>query len=162
MALDPDEPLDGSLFGPGQPCFGCSPDHPNGLRLKFERTEDGVETRFVPGDGHQGPVKIMHGGLVMTLADETAAWAIIAHRGKFGFTTQVSCRFAAPVRTGVELVARARITKDRRRVIVTEVEVEQGGKPCFSGEYRFAIMDKAGAERLMGIEMPEAWERFGR
>ena len=29
-------------------------------------------------------------------------------------------------------------------------------------ETSFAIMDRAGAERMMGIEMPEAWARFGR
>lgn len=162
MTIADDEPLDGRLFGPGQPCFGCSPDHPHGFRLRFDRIEGGVETRFVPGDAHQGPVGVMHGGLVMTLADETAAWAIISETGKFGFTTQANCRFAAPVRTGVELRAWARITKNVRRIIVTEVEVEQGGKACFSAEYRFAIMDKKGAERLMGIELPEAWERFGR
>lgn len=162
MAVGPDEPLDGSLFGPGQPCFGCSPEHPHGLHLSFERIEGGVRTRFVPGAHHQGPVGVMHGGLVMTLADETAAWAIIAETGKFGFTTQANCRFAAPVRMGVELEARAKITRNVRRIIVTEVEVEQAGKTCFTAEYRFAIMDKAGAERLMGIELPEAWERFGR
>ena len=28
--------MDGSIFGPGQPCFGCGPDHPIGMRLAFE------------------------------------------------------------------------------------------------------------------------------
>lgn len=160
MAID--EPLDGSLFGPGQPCFGCSPEHPHGLKLSFTPTEDGVQTRFLPGELHQGPVGIMHGGLVMTLADEVAAWAIISQLGKFGFTTQAICRFVAPVRMGVELLATARITKNLRRIVVTEVRVEQGEALCFTGELRFAIMDKKGAERLMGIELPPAWERFGR
>jgi uncharacterized protein (TIGR00369 family) len=162
VSLGEDEPLDGRLFGPEQPCFGCSPTHPHGLHLRFERAEGGVVTRFVPGAQHQGPVGIMHGGLVMTLADEVAAWAIIAQTGKFGFTTDVQCRLHRPVRVGRELVATARITKDTRRLVTTEVEVRQDDAVCFTGTLRFALMDKAGAERLMGIELPEAWARFGR
>ena len=34
-------------------------------------------TTFTPDDRYQGPPGIMHGGLVTTLADEVAAWAII-------------------------------------------------------------------------------------
>lgn len=160
--LEPGEPLDGSLFGPGQPCFGCSPDHPEGLRLRFEAIEGGVRTRFTPGTSRQGPVGIMHGGLVTTLADEVAAWAIIAETGKFGFTTDMQCRFHQPVKVGAELVGEARLVRRSRRLMTVEVEITQGEAKCFSGTLRFAIMDKAGAERLMGIELPKAWERFGR
>ena len=28
------EALDGSIFGEGQPCFGCSPSNPVGMKLK--------------------------------------------------------------------------------------------------------------------------------
>ncbi|MCA9553601.1 MAG: PaaI family thioesterase [Myxococcales bacterium] len=162
MTLADDEPLDGSLFGPDQPCFGCSPTHPHGLHLTFERVEGGVRTCFTPGEQHQGPVGVMHGGLVMTLADEVAAWAIIAGTGKFGFTTDVQCRFHQPVRIGRELSAVAQLVKQTRRLMTSEVEVRQGEALCFTGTFRFAIMDRAGAERMMGIEMPEAWARFGR
>lgn len=156
------EPLDGRLFGQGQPCFGCSPEHPFGFRLAFERIEGGVKTSFTPKAQHQGPVGVMHGGLVMTLADEAAAWAILAEVGKFGFTTKVECRFAGPARIGVALDVQARVTRNLRRIIETEVQVEQAGEARFRGKYAFAIMNKADAERMMGIEMPEAWERFSR
>ncbi|MFT3767835.1 MAG: hypothetical protein QM820_20485 [Minicystis sp.] len=63
-------PLDPHLFGSGQPCFGCSPEHPIGLRLAFTRRDDEVVTTFVPGEQYQGPPGLMHGGLVTTLADE--------------------------------------------------------------------------------------------
>ena len=67
------ERLDGHLFGADQPCFGCGPNHPWGFHLAFERDGEAVVTRFVPGDRYQGPPGIMHGGLVMTLADEVGA-----------------------------------------------------------------------------------------
>lgn len=91
---DPDTPappgpkpvLDGTLFGAEQPCFGCGPVHPFGFRLAFTEEGDELVTRFTPGPHHQVPPGLMHGGLVFTLADELAAWVVIARFGKFGFT----------------------------------------------------------------------------
>lgn len=80
------ERFDGSLWGEGQPCFGCGPDHPIGFQLQFERDGDVVRTRFTPGERYQGPPGIMHGGLVMTLGDELASWTLIGMKRKFGFT----------------------------------------------------------------------------
>ncbi|MGF1464582.1 MAG: PaaI family thioesterase [Sandaracinaceae bacterium] len=157
-----DDPLDGSLFGPGQPCFGCAPDHPHGLRLRFERAGDEVRTRYLPHDAVQGPPGLMHGGLVTTLADELAAWAVIALRGKFGFTGSLSGTFHAPVRLGTEVLGTARILRDRRRLIDVEVELRQSEDTVFRGEFRFVVPDRKGAERLLGSVLPEAWERFSR
>jgi uncharacterized protein (TIGR00369 family) len=156
------EPLDGSIFGPNQPCFGCSPGHPNGFHLRFEREGDEVVTRFTPGTNHQGPPGVMHGGLVMTLADEIAAWAIIAATGKFGFTASVECRLKKPVRVGAEVVGRGRIVKDGRRVVDTSVSIWQHGQVCAEATLRFVLLDRGGAEALLGVELPEEWQRFSR
>jgi uncharacterized protein (TIGR00369 family) len=157
-----DERLDGSLFGDGQPCFGCAPDHPIGFHLKFTREGDEVVTRMTPGDGYQGPPGIMHGGLVSTLADEVGAWACIAMAGKFGFTVSFSARFLRGVRIGKELQARGRIVKLGSRFIDVEVKVTQEAQPCFSGEFRFLVLNKAGAEKMLGRPLPDAWERYAR
>ncbi len=156
------EPLDGRLFGEGQPCFGCSPDHPHGLRLSFERFGEGVEARFIPTELQQGPVGLMHGGLITTVADETAAWAVIAATGKFGFTTSFDCRLVKGVRVGVELLARASVTSASSRIVKTRVVLSQDEAECFTGNFTFALLDKAAAEKVMGRAMPAAWERFCR
>lgn len=156
------EPLDGSLFGPEQPCFGCSPTHPHGLRMTFEREADAITTRFVPEQRHQGPPGCMHGGLVATLADELAAWAIIGLRDKFGFTATFSGTFHQPVRIGVEVAGVSRIVKDRRRLMDVEVELTQEGAMAFTGEFRFVIPDRAGAEKMIGGPLPDAWARWSR
>lgn len=155
-------PLDGSLFGPGQPCFGCSPDHPQGLRLRFAKDDGAIVTRFTPGDLHQGPPGIMHGGLVSTLADEVAAWACIGLLGKFGFTATMSLRLGKPVRVGAPVLARAVVTKDMRRLVDVGVTIEQDGAPALTGDLRFVILDKGGAEKMLGGPIPAAWERFCR
>jgi len=156
------EILDGSLFGPGQPCFGCAPDHPIGFRLRFDRVGDEVVTRFTPGDRYQGPPGIMHGGLVMALADEIGAWSVIGLLGKFGFTAQVQGKLHKAVRTGEEAIGRGKILKDAGRIVEAQIEIEQAGAKCFSAELRFVILDEKGAERLLGGPVPEAWKRFGR
>jgi acyl-coenzyme A thioesterase PaaI-like protein len=157
-----DLPLDGRLFGPAQPCFGCAPDHPIGFRLSFERVGDSVVTRFVPGVQYQGPPGIMHGGLVTTLADEVAAWTLIAVKGRFGFTTSIQARLHRPVRVGAEVVGTGRIAADGRRLADVGVELAQGGEVAFSGTFRFAILDRAAAEKLLGGALPAEWERFAR
>jgi acyl-coenzyme A thioesterase PaaI-like protein len=155
-------PLDGHLFGPGQPCFGCGPDHPHGFRLVFEREGDEVVTRFTPHDRYQGPPGIMHGGLVSTLADEVAAWAVIGLMGKFGFTASFDAKLSRAVRIGVPLEGRGRIVADRRRIVDVGVRIAQSGEDAFTGQFRFVLLDQGGAERLLGGPLPEAWKRFCR
>ncbi len=156
------EPLDGTLFGGEQPCFGCGPTHPIGFRLTFVREADEIVTRFVPTDAHQGPPGIMHGGLVTTLADEVAAWALIGLLGKFGFTVQIEAKLRGAVRVGAEVVGKSRIVKGGSRIVRVGVTLSQGGADMFTGEFGFALMDQAGAERLLGGPLPEAWLRFTR
>ena len=156
------EDLDPHVFGAGQPCFGCSPDHPIGFHLRFSKDDGAIETRFVPGDTYQGPPGIMHGGLVMTLGDEVGAWAIIGLLGKFGFTASFSGKLKKPVRIGEELVARGTIVRDTTRVVAVRVEITQSGVLCFEGEYTFVIVDEAGVEKLLGGPLPDVWKRVAR
>jgi acyl-coenzyme A thioesterase PaaI-like protein len=154
--------FDGHIFGPDQPCFGCGPEHPVGFRLRFIREGDEMVTRFVPGDRYQGPPGIMHGGLVTTLADEVAAWALVGILGKFGFTTHINGTLRRPVRIGTELVGRSRIVKDSRRVVRVGVDIAQEGLSCFAAELTFVLLDRGGAEKLLRTAVPEAWKQFCR
>lgn len=156
------ELVDGGIFGPGQPCFGCSPEHPAGFRLRFAREGDDVVTHFTPSERYQGPPSIMHGGLVATLADEIGAWALILLLEKFGFTAEMQCKLRRPIRVGAEVVGRGRIAKPGARVVGVEVELLQDGVRAFEGDLRFVLLDRRGAERLLGGPLPPAWERFAR
>lgn len=156
------EELDPNVFGAGQPCFGCSPEHPFGFHLRFVRDGDDVVTQFTPGERFQGPPGIMHGGLVTTLADEIGAWAIIGTLGKFGFTASLTAKLHKPVRIGVPLEGRGRITRDARRVAQVAVTITQEAQTVFTGELTFVILDEAGAEKLLGGPLPEAWKKFAR
>lgn len=156
------ERLDGQLFGENQPCFGCGPNHPFGFHLKFELDGKAVVTRFVPGPQYQGPPGIMHGGLVMTLADEVGAWALLAFKEKFGFTASVQGKLRRPVRIGIDTEGRAWIIRESSRVVRVAVRISQGGEECFGAELGFVLMDKYSAEKLLQGPMPEEWLRFCR
>ena len=119
-------------------------------------------TRFIPGDRYQGPPGIMHGGLVTTLADEVGAWALVGLLGKFGFTTHIAGTLRRPVRIGVEVVGRSWIAKDSRRVVRVGVDLAQEGSSSFAAELTFVLLDRGGAERLLGKEVPESWLKFCR
>ena len=158
----PDGPLDPLLFGQSQPCFGCSPSHPIGFKLRFAREGDAVVTRFTPSEPYQGPPGIMHGGLVATLADEIAAWAVVALLGKFGFTAQFEGKLRSPVRIGSEVIGRGRIERETRRIVRVAVELAPRGAVAFEGGVTFAILDAEAAARLLEGPLPEAWRRFAR
>ena len=153
---------DGSIFGAGQPCFACSPDHPHGLHMSFEREGDEVVTRYLPTAAHQGPPGIMHGGLVTTLADELAAWTVILLRDKFGFTAELKARLLRPVRIGAEVEGRGRVGRETHRVVRVTVELRQAGELAYAAEAAFALLDRAAAEKMLGGPLPEAWRRYCR
>lgn len=154
--------LDPLTFGVEQPCFGCRPDHPTGLRLRFFREGDVVVTSIVPGDLQQGPPGVMHGGLVTAVADELAAWTVIGLRERFGFTAAIEARLKRPARVGIELRGTGRIASDTSRLVKVDVALEQEGDVVFTGLFTFALLDRSGAEKLLGRPLPEHWARFGR
>lgn len=158
MAID----LDPHVFGPDSPCFGCHPLHPIGFHLRFQRDDDTIVTRFTPGDRYQGPPGMMHGGLVTTLADELAAWTIIGLKERMGFTAAIDARLHAPVRIAQEIEGRGRILEDNKRILKIEVMLRQADVLAFRGVFTFALLDRAGAERVIGGPLPVAWQRFCR
>ncbi len=158
--------LFGQLFGKAQPCFGCGPDHPHGMRLVLDRVLVGerptMRTEYTANVHQQGPPGIMHGGLVATLADEVAAWATVGILNRFGFTVAFSGRLRKAVRIGIPIVAESWITSDRKRLVDVEVSLRQENEEAFSGKFTFALLDRAGAEKLLGGPLPESWEQFCR
>ena len=156
------ERLDGMLFGEDQPCFGCGPKNPLGFKLRYQEDGEALVTCFVPGPHHQGPLGVMHGGLVATVADETAGWVVIAKLGKFGFTTSFQARYRRPVRIGLPTECRGWITKQSRRVVRVHTATSQAGQECSEADFTFAILARRAAEQLMGVALPEQWGRFCR
>lgn len=98
----------------------------------------------------------------MTLADEVGAWTVIGSLEKFGFTARFTAKLKKPVRIGDEVVGRGRITKPGVRVVTVNVVLEQAGVTAMEADLDFVLLDAAGAERLLGASIPDAWKVFCR
>ena len=156
----PLDPL--STFGPDQPCFGCGPRHPIGFHLEPYREGDVVCVDYTPPERFQGPPGLMHGGLVMTLADELGAWVVLGLKERFGFTAAIEARLLRPVRIGAPVHGRGQILSDTHLVVKMSITLAQEGAEVFRGTLTFALLDRASAEKLLGGPLPDTWVRFAR
>lgn len=99
-------------------CFGCGPDNPHGLRLRFRMLEDGctVETGLRPARHFAGVDGVLHGGIQSTVLDEVmgvaAQYALPEGAGRAPcVTAELSVRFLRPVPLDGDVVARARVVR---------------------------------------------------
>lgn len=149
-----------AVFGADQQCFGCGPNNPKGMQLKFERDGDEIVTRFDARDGWEGPPGVLHGGSQATLADEVGAWALIGLKGRFGFTTSMNLRYYRPARMDTTIEGRAKITDESEKLAVVQVTLRQDGKRILSGKITYAKVTAALAEKMMGQALPAEWRHL--
>ncbi len=120
-------------------CFGCSPDNPAGLHLRFFRAGDGVCCDATLGPTHQGATEIVHGGIQAVLLDEASCAAAFFTRGIYVVTGQLAIRYRRPCPTGAPLHVQAHVTAEEERslTIVAALRVAGGDGILTSSEGRF-------------------------
>jgi acyl-coenzyme A thioesterase PaaI-like protein len=128
--------------GPGDTfykCFGCSPEHPSGLRVRCFKREDEVVAPLIIAARYEGPPGAAHGGIVAAYLDEVLGGAVIAFVGRPGLTGALTVRYRKPVPTESPLLCRARGVKDHGRYVDVEGAIEQfpGGAALATATGRF-------------------------
>jgi acyl-coenzyme A thioesterase PaaI-like protein len=105
-------------------CFGCGPDNPIGLRLKFDWDSENGDymTRYLPAPEHQGWEGRAHGGLVALVFDEVLSRVVLAKEGLNWVTAELTTRLKRPAVVGEALIFRARIISKRSRLIISSGE----------------------------------------
>ncbi|MBP8959914.1 MAG: PaaI family thioesterase [Bacteroidales bacterium] len=78
-------------------CFGCGPFNPSGLKLEFMEDDDKLITKWKPSEIYQGYPNMLHGGIIATLFDETAAWTVYTKGNTAGVTSSMNIKFHHPV-----------------------------------------------------------------
>ncbi len=149
---------------PENPCFGCGPRHPRGLRLRFESVagRDGapeVRVEFSPKPDEIGWPTLFHHGLHFTVLYESSYWAALTLGGKLwvsvGPLTYTADRLP---RVGRRYEARARITMTSPdRLTVRAASSSLDGRPCGSLESTWRPARRAVVERA-GIPLPDYLE----
>lgn len=77
-------------------CYGCAPHNAMGLKMEFELKDDVVISSWMPETVHQGFHQIVHGGVLASLADEIAGWAIQVFCKTSGFTSEMNIKYLKP------------------------------------------------------------------
>lgn len=107
----------------GDNCFACSSEHPRGLRLDFQETEDGAMiAEWIPGADLEGYRGIIHGGLVSTVLDEAMA-KVVAASGCSALTAELRVRFREQVASGSSVLIKGWIESRSRRMLRTEASL---------------------------------------
>jgi acyl-coenzyme A thioesterase PaaI-like protein len=121
-------------------CFGCGPKNPQGLHL--EAQQEGALT-VADFQGHQGLAgwdNMVHGGLVATILDEVAAFAMLRHCRQYGMTRTMTVQYRRRTRWDLPLRAEAELKqRDGDRAMFT-ARIVQEGQVTVEGEVEFRLM----------------------
>jgi acyl-coenzyme A thioesterase PaaI-like protein len=110
-------------------CFVCGSENTSGLHVTFDRDgDDGCRAEYTARDDHVGWPGLMHGGLLFTLMDEAAAWAL-CYAGLRGVTGRAEARFRRPVTVGSRLAITGRIVDRARRAVRVRAEIRRADAP---------------------------------
>ncbi|PIE17808.1 MAG: hypothetical protein CSA66_05360 [Proteobacteria bacterium] len=153
--------LDEYTFGKKQTCFGCGPHNPVGLRLRFDKHGgDKVVTRFVLGEGYDGPPGILHGGLQALVADELAGWTLVGLRGRIGLTTSLNVRYIRSLRLGQQVVGEGTISAEQAQSATVRVVLKQNGQIGCVARVCFILADGDKMEEILERGLPPGWRKF--
>ena len=134
----------------GYDCFGCSPSNPIGIHMEFYEDGDEVVSYWNPQTHYQGWFDTMHGGILATMADETAAWVVFRKLQTTGMTTKPELRYKNPVMTTEgQITVRGRIAEQRRNLVTVGVRIENSqGETCVEAHATYFAFDKKKAEEM--------------
>ncbi len=134
----------------GYDCFGCSPANPIGIHMEFYEDGDEVISFWNPKTHYQGCFDTMHGGILATMADETAAWTMFRKLQTTGMTTKLELRYKKPVMTTEgQITVRGRIAEQRRNLVTINVNIENArGETCVEARAVYFAFDKRKAEEM--------------
>jgi len=146
---------------PENPCFGCGPNHPRGLRLAFrsEVADDGtqeVRGEFTPKSDEVGWPTLFHHGLHFTVLYEASYWAALTLGGKLWVSTGPITYSADRLpRVGLLHTVSARLIESADTSLRARAETHgPGGKLCGRLDSAWRPASRAVAERA-GIPLPE-------
>ena len=126
-------------------CFGCGPDNPDGMGLKFiyDKKRASVICRIKLDARFAGPPGYCHGGIIATLLDEVMAKLNKLH-GVTAVTGHLAVDYLRPVPLGrpFRLEAREVRVGGRRRFREAEI-VNRKGEVLARGQGVFITVDPA-------------------
>ncbi len=139
---------------PENPCVGCGPQHPHGLRLVFSREGAEVRSALEATPDRQGWPGRLHSGLLYLALLETANWTLYGLRGRVGIPVRTSALEAARwIAVGERLALRGRLARDEPAAATVLVEaLDASGRRVASLERAYDLPDRATFLARMGYD----------
>ena len=131
------------------PCFGCGPVNPRGMRLAFETDTERqrIVGRFSIGPDYQGAHGFIHGGIIATVLDEVMS-KVSRLSDVRTVTAELNVEYLRPVPVNAELVVEGFQVRREGRQLYHQGEIrDAAGALLAQGRGRFVVVDP---------------ERFGR
>lgn len=139
-------------------CFGCGSDHPTGLHVTMEATDERtVRGAFVVGQHHQGAPGLAHGGIVAAAVDEAMGY-LLWLVGSPAVTARLEIDYRSPVPVGARLDLEARVERIHGRRIHTSLTGWVDGAVAVASRALYVKVDVdhfVPHARRMGEEMGE-------
>ncbi len=130
-------------------CFGCSTRNPIGLKLTFELEGESVKASWNPSRNYQGFEDIVHGGIISTLMDEVAAWAVQLLLKTSGVTSELNVKYLKPLRVSKgQVTVSAEISSvEGKLALVKTVIKDSDDVICAEGLITYFIFPEAVAQK---------------
>jgi uncharacterized protein (TIGR00369 family) len=126
-------------------CFACGVNNEYGLHGNFYETETNELVAVIrPSEQHQGYPGRMHGGIAVTILDETIGRAIRIGKDEdvWGVTLELKTRFRKPVPLGQEVKIIGRVTSEGSRLFEGTGEIIlPSGEIAVSAEGKYMKVD---------------------
>lgn len=134
-------------------CFACGQENPIGLGLRPVQDGDEVTADFTPGQYHQGWNDATHGGILYTLLDELAFYAILCNGVDFAVTGKSEVKFKKVAPVNEPIRASARVTKLTSRLVeVRAVLTLRDGTVLAEGDFLYYVMRRSSRAVLWDMD----------
>jgi uncharacterized protein (TIGR00369 family) len=136
-------------------CFGCGPQNPDGMRLRFalDEARQRFVGRFRIPRRFQGPPGHVHGGIIATILDE-AMGKVNKLRNVIALTRHMEVEYLKPVPLSQMLIVESHEVSHEGRKHVNAAEIRnEAGDVLARGRATFIAVD---AERMFAKHMAKA------
>jgi uncharacterized protein (TIGR00369 family) len=111
-----------SKFPMDECCFACGAKNDQGLKLNISGDAKGVRAAIKAPQWAQGYSGVVHGGIIATILDELAVWAVFK-RGYKSVTAELVLRIRNVMKVGQTYTAHAHVVDTKYRLIQAESRI---------------------------------------
>jgi len=103
-------------------CFGCGPENPIGLKLRFQWDGKTARAEFTPTKFYQGWSGLVHGGILISMLDEAMAYAAL-FEGRHCVTAKMQVKLSRLAPIDEPLIITASTTRKTRKLVEAKAAI---------------------------------------